>query len=237
MSRITLARTLGFAASLELGTGFALLVAPTLVITLLAGEGVSRTAVLLGRFLGIALLGLGLAGWPGRHGAAPGPAVRGLLAYNALIALYLARLGAAGLWTGLLLWPAVALHAMLRCCWPGHGATSGGGISSPGSDSRPDHRPGRHPARTTAAQVQANMTGMTGLIDALRAHALSMPLLGKFAIGMLLVAGMPVLSRLVRLPAIVGLLLSGVLIGPHGLDMLGHNRPSPTSSPTSASCC
>jgi Kef-type K+ transport system membrane component KefB len=63
------------------------------------------------------------------------------------------------------------------------------------------------------------------LIETLRDHALSLPTLAKFAIGMALIVGMPALSRTVRLPALVGLLLSGVVIGPHGLDVLGQNRP------------
>ena len=41
------------------------------------------------------------------------PAFRGLLSYNGLFALYLATLGAAGQWNGLLLWPAAVLHAVI----------------------------------------------------------------------------------------------------------------------------
>lgn len=62
-------------------------------------------------------------------------------------------------------------------------------------------------------------------IEVIRTQALATPSLAKFAIGMALVVGMPALARLVRLPAVVLLLLSGVVIGPHGLDILGQNRP------------
>jgi Kef-type K+ transport system membrane component KefB len=58
-----------------------------------------------------------------------------------------------------------------------------------------------------------------------RTHAVTMPTLAKFVIGLALVIGMPVLSRLVRLLSILGLLLAGVVIGPHVLDVLGQNRP------------
>jgi Kef-type K+ transport system membrane component KefB len=59
----------------------------------------------------------------------------------------------------------------------------------------------------------------------LRAHALSLPLLVKFAVALGLIVIVPQLSRRVRLPAVVGLLLSGVLFGPYGLDLIGKDRP------------
>ena len=63
---------------------------------------------------GIALLALGLACWPSRQDAESGsPALRAMLIYNVLIALYLAHLGRVGHLGGLLLWPGVALHAVV----------------------------------------------------------------------------------------------------------------------------
>ncbi len=59
----------------------------------------------------------------------------------------------------------------------------------------------------------------------LRAHALSLPLLAKFAVGLGLIVIVPQLSRRVRLPAVVGLLLCGVVFGPYGLDLIGKDRP------------
>jgi Kef-type K+ transport system membrane component KefB len=47
----------------------------------------------------------------------------------------------------------------------------------------------------------------------------------KFAIALAIIVCVPRLSRRVRLPAAVGLLLSGIVMGPHGLDVIGTNRP------------
>jgi Kef-type K+ transport system membrane component KefB len=62
-------------------------------------------------------------------------------------------------------------------------------------------------------------------ITHLRAHDLALPTLAKFAFALAVIVGVPPLSRRVRLPAVVGLLLCGVLLGPHGLDLIGQNRP------------
>ena len=60
------------------------------------------------------MLALGLACWPSRQRAESGsPAFRAMLIYNVLIALYLAHLGTVGHLGGLLLWPGVALHAVV----------------------------------------------------------------------------------------------------------------------------
>lgn len=50
-------------------------------------------------------------------------------------------------------------------------------------------------------------------------------MLAKFAVGMAIIVCVPGLSRLVRLPAVVGLLLSGIVIGPHGLNLIGPDHP------------
>jgi hypothetical protein len=94
-----------FAAVAEAATGLALLIVPSPVGQLLLGEELTGVAVPVARVAGIALVGLGVACWPG-------PPVVGMLIYSALVALYLAYLGFAGL-TGIFLWPAVALHAIL----------------------------------------------------------------------------------------------------------------------------
>jgi Kef-type K+ transport system membrane component KefB len=65
----------------------------------------------------------------------------------------------------------------------------------------------------------------TGSVTFVRAHLLTLPLLTKFAIIMALVVGVPALSRRLRLPAAVGLLLAGLVIGPDGLDVIGQHRP------------
>jgi len=61
--------------------------------------------------------------------------------------------------------------------------------------------------------------------DFIRSHALALPQLTKFALGMAIIFGVPVLCRRLRLPAAVGLLLSGVLLGPHVLSVFGTQRP------------
>jgi hypothetical protein len=59
------------------------------------------------RVLGISLIALGVACWPGST------ALCGMLTYGALVALYLAYLGVIGECVGPLLWPAVVLHGVL----------------------------------------------------------------------------------------------------------------------------
>ena len=52
-----------------------------------------------------------------------------------------------------------------------------------------------------------------------------LPNLAKFAIGMALIISIPRLSRRVHLPEAVGLLLSGVVFGPHVLDIFPAQHP------------
>ena len=105
---------LAVAAVVEFGTGLALMVDPALVVSLLLGADLSGELMPLGRVAGVALLALGLACWPGRQaGHSDSPAFRAMLTYNALIAFYLAYLGAAAHQGGALLWPAAALHVVV----------------------------------------------------------------------------------------------------------------------------
>jgi hypothetical protein len=87
----------------EATTGVALLIVPSLVGQLLLGEPLTGVAIPVARVAGIALIGLGIACWPG-------PPRIGMLTYGAF---YLAYLGLAGGFLGVLLWPAVVLHFML----------------------------------------------------------------------------------------------------------------------------
>lgn len=91
----------------EAATGLALLITPSLVCRLLFGTELTGASVAMARVTGIALMGLGIACWPSW------PALRGILTYSALVTLYLAYLGLAGGFTGILLWPAVVVHAVL----------------------------------------------------------------------------------------------------------------------------
>jgi Kef-type K+ transport system membrane component KefB len=66
---------------------------------------------------------------------------------------------------------------------------------------------------------------MSEAIEWIRSHASAMPPLAKFAVLMAIIVGIPNLSRRMRLPDVVALLLSGVVIGPHVLDIAGEHRP------------
>ena len=63
------------------------------------------------------------------------------------------------------------------------------------------------------------------LLDAIRSHVLALPDLAKFAILVAAIVGGPRLTALVGLPAMVGLLLFGVALGPHVLGFFGEFRP------------
>jgi hypothetical protein len=99
-------RVLALAAVGEIATGLALLLVPSLVGQLLLGEQMTGVAIPVARVAGIALIGLGIACWPGT------PLI-GMLVYSTAVALYLAFVGFAGGAGGLLLWPAVVLHLVL----------------------------------------------------------------------------------------------------------------------------
>ena len=99
-------KVLVLAAVSEAATGAALLVVPSLVGRLLLGEELIGVAIPVARVLGIALIALGIACWPG-------PPRMGMLTYSAAVTLYLAYVGLVGGFAGILLWPAVVLHAVL----------------------------------------------------------------------------------------------------------------------------
>ena len=100
-------KLLALAAVLEAVTGLALIGTPSLVGRLLLGAESTGVAIPVARVLGIALIALGVACWPGRT------VLCGMLTYSALVTLYLLYLGIRGNWVGPLLWPAVVLHAVL----------------------------------------------------------------------------------------------------------------------------
>ena len=99
-------KLLAVAAAGEAATGLILLVYPPIVVRLLLGSEISGAGVPAARVAGIALIGLAVACVPGR-------AVAGMLTYSVLVTLYLACVGFTGGLTGIMLWPAVALHAIL----------------------------------------------------------------------------------------------------------------------------
>ena len=80
---------------------------------LILGAQLSEAGQALGRLTGIVLLAFGLACWPAPAATIQSTsAVRALLIYNLLAKIYLLYLGVGGKLEGMLLWPAVALHAI-----------------------------------------------------------------------------------------------------------------------------
>ena len=100
-------KLLAAAAAGEAATGLALITVPALVGRVLLGAELTGASVPLARVTGIALVALGAACWPGST------ALGGMLTYGSAVTVYLAYLGFSGGSTGILLWPAVVLHAVL----------------------------------------------------------------------------------------------------------------------------
>jgi hypothetical protein len=109
-------------AVLETGTGLALLLVPRFVVRILLGAALVGPGVATSRLCGIALISLGPASWPRWQPTQPTEptlhrpdrrAVRALLVYNASATTYLAGLMALDGDRGLLLLPAIAIHAVL----------------------------------------------------------------------------------------------------------------------------
>ena len=101
-----------FSLVAEGATGLAVVLAPGLVAQLLFGAEVAGAGVAYGRLLGMTLLALVIACWP-HADAVPRPALHAVFAYNLVAAVYLAWLGVAHRPAGILLWPAVAEHALV----------------------------------------------------------------------------------------------------------------------------
>ena len=95
---------------LEVVTGMALIVVPSLVVKLLFGADIAGIAIVTSQFAGLALMSLGVACWP--RGSASS-ALYGMLTYSSLATLGLLYVILGTKWNGPLLWPAVVLHAAL----------------------------------------------------------------------------------------------------------------------------
>jgi len=102
----TVKNVLAFAAVGEIVTGVALLLTPSLIGQWLFGAGLVGIAITMARVAGIALIGLGVACWPGTP-------LLGMVTYSVAVALYLAYVGYSGGPSGILLWPAVIAHVAL----------------------------------------------------------------------------------------------------------------------------
>jgi hypothetical protein len=106
-------RLIVFALALEALTGLVLVGVPSLLGRLILGTELPASAQVMGRLAGIALLAFSAACWPdGGRTSNTRAAVRGLLLYNLLATVFFTSLGARGV-AGPLLWPVVAIHAIL----------------------------------------------------------------------------------------------------------------------------
>ncbi len=93
--------------------GFALLIVPADVIRLLLGGGLSQTGTAVARLLGVGLLSLGISAWETESRKIRRPPRVGICTYNLGAAALLLTLGTLGTSSGILLWPAVALHGSI----------------------------------------------------------------------------------------------------------------------------
>jgi len=109
-------RLLSLTAVIEAAAGLALLAAPSFVVRLLLGGEISGVGIPLGRVAGAALFALGVACGLA-HYDAQSCAARGLVSAMVLYNLgAVVILGAAGIGSqpvGIVLWPAVVLHAAM----------------------------------------------------------------------------------------------------------------------------
>jgi hypothetical protein len=100
------------AAALEIATGVALILSPSAAgRLLLATTAVSTAAAVFARLAGIGLFSLGLACWPGKDASPAGQ--RAIVVYNLLAFVFLLSVGISSERVGVILWPAVVLHAVL----------------------------------------------------------------------------------------------------------------------------
>ena len=98
------------AALAEAGTGVILLAYPPIVVRLLFAAEIAGVGVIMSRLAGIALIGLGVACWPGSDTR---QASYGMVTYSVLAMLYLIFIGVRGESVGPLLWPGVVVHAVI----------------------------------------------------------------------------------------------------------------------------
>ena len=63
------------------------------------------------------------------------------------------------------------------------------------------------------------------LLGFIRDHLFTLPVLAKFALGMVMLVAIPRLCRRLHIPSAVGLLLGGVIIGPYVLGFFSTDRP------------
>ena len=102
-------KVLALAAVAEAATGLLLLAYPPIVVRLLFGIETEGATFIMSRLAGIALIGLGVACWPGNSTLQQ---LFGMFTYSTLAMLYLLRIGIRGSPVGPVLWPGVAVHVV-----------------------------------------------------------------------------------------------------------------------------
>lgn len=103
------------AAWLEIIVGATLVVALNVAYQLLFATAPEGVAAPMGRFAGIALFALGIASLGSTKPGSGGTAALGLLVFNTGAAIFLAWVAVGTAFRGVLLWPAVVLHAVIAC--------------------------------------------------------------------------------------------------------------------------
>jgi Kef-type K+ transport system membrane component KefB len=66
---------------------------------------------------------------------------------------------------------------------------------------------------------------LSSSVHFVRDYLFTLPVLAKFALGMVMLVVIPQVSRRLHVPAAVGLLLGGIIVGPYVLDIFGTVRP------------
>lgn len=101
------------AACLEIVVGFTLILVPGFACQLLFAAPLTGDGVPIARFAGIGLLSLGIAYWSTRTPSDPRGSILGLLVFNLATAVLFAWFGLTTSFHGIMLWPAVVLHAVI----------------------------------------------------------------------------------------------------------------------------
>jgi|SRR5438876_8545283 len=109
-------RLLTLTAIIEAATGLALIALPAIVVRLLLDVEITGAIIPLGRVAAVALLALGVACWLARDDT-QSRAARGLVSamvlYNLGVVIILGSAGLGSQSVGIVLWPAVILHAVM----------------------------------------------------------------------------------------------------------------------------
>ena len=100
-------------AVIELLTGATFLAAPMLLLGFLLGDGEGQVGTVIARVLGVGLLSLGIACWESLGQNARLSTRIGLCTYNLGVAIVLTVVGASDTISGPILWPVMAMHAVI----------------------------------------------------------------------------------------------------------------------------